>query len=158
MALSRLDFPTPELPVKTDSFPRSSSISSGMPFPVSALVQTVGNPAARYISARGSPAARSHLLTQTTTPQSFRAAMADTRSMRNGSVTGTAREATATSWSTLAAAGRSKALRLGSISQTMPSPSPVSFTSTQSPTRGLRPSWRNFPRARQVTVRPSTST
>ena len=84
--------------------------------------------------------------------------MAETLSMRKGSVTGSAREATTTSWSTLATAGRSKAVRRGRISHTMPSSGPVSWISTQSPTRGLRPSCRNFPRPRQVMVLPSVST
>ena len=39
--------PTPELPVKATVFPAMSRRSSSIPSPVSALVQTVGKPAAR---------------------------------------------------------------------------------------------------------------
>ena len=47
--------------------------------------------------------------------ESFLEFRPETRSIRNGSVTGMAAEATTTSWSTLATAGRSKAVRRGSI-------------------------------------------
>lgn len=46
-ALRRLDLPTPELPVRAESFPARRALKSSMPSPVSALVQTTGNPAAR---------------------------------------------------------------------------------------------------------------
>ena len=58
------------------------------------------------MAARSSPGSKSHLFTQMTQGQSRLWAMAATRSMRNGSVTGMAWEAMMTSWSMLATAGR----------------------------------------------------
>ena len=51
-------------------------------------------------------------------------------------------------------AGRAKQFVRGSISSTKPSPPPSSRTRTQSPTRGLVPSLRNFPRARHCRTCP----
>ena len=45
--LRRLDFPTPELPVKQESFPLSASRRASIPSPVSALVTSTGTPALR---------------------------------------------------------------------------------------------------------------
>ena len=84
--------------------------------------------------------------------------MALTRSIRYGSVTGMAAEAKITSWSMFAAAGRKKTFFRSRIFSTMPSPLSSSSTSTQSPTRGLIPARRNFPRARQVRSTPPTLT
>ena len=143
-----LDFPTPELPVKALSFPASSRRSSSIPWPVTALTRSTRMAEPLYIPYSSSAGSRSHLFRHSNTRQSFRAAMALMRSMRYGSVTGRAAEAMITSWSMLAAAGRSKALRRGSTASTKPSPPPSSRTWTQSPTRGDNPSRRNLPRAR----------
>ena len=99
-----------------------------------------------------SAGSRSHLFRHTSTSQPFRAAMAAMRSMRYGSVTGTAADASITSWSMLAAAGRENTFRRVSTASTKPSPPPSSRTCTQSPTSGLSPSFRNFPRARHWSV------
>ena len=109
----------------------------------------------RYSSSAGS---RSHLFSSTTTSQPFRAAMAAMRSMRKGSVLGVAAEPITTNWSIFATAGRSKAFFRGRIDSTNPSPFPSSRTVTRSPTRGDRPSFRNFPRARQVSTSAPVST
>ena len=45
-ALRMLDFPTPELPVKAEILPASRPRSSSMPWPVAALTDKVGMPAA----------------------------------------------------------------------------------------------------------------
>ena len=92
------------------------------------------------------------------TSQDLRAAMAATRSMRNGSVLGMAPEAMTTSWSMLATAGRENAFFRGRMASTKPSPFPSSRTSTRSPTRGEMPSFRNLPRARQVSTSLPVST
>ena len=94
---------------------------------------------------------------QIRTSQPFSAAMAVMRSMRYGSVCGMAFDATITSWSMLATAGREKTLRRGSMASTMPSV-PDTVISTRSPTSGETPSLRKRPRARQVTIPSPVST
>ena len=81
------------------------------------------------------------------------AAMTVIRSIRKGSVTGMAAEAKITRASTLATAGRTKALRRGAMVSTVPS-DPDRVIVTQSPTSGDWPVFRNSPLARQV-MRPS---
>ena len=83
--------------------------------------------------------------------------MAATRSMRKGSVTGFTLAANTTNASKLATAGRRKWFLRGKISSTIPR-LPVQEISAKSPVRGVRPSFRKWPRARQVTTPASVCT
>ena len=95
---------------------------------------------------------------QMTLSQPLPSAMAATRSMRNGSVTGMAWEAMMTSWSMLATAGRWNWFFRGRTASRAPCPSERGVNSTRSPTSGVTLAWRSFPRPRQaVTVWPSST-
>ena len=72
--------------------------------------------------------------------------------MRNGSVSGSETEATATIASILATAGRMNMFRRGNISSTRPRPWASRLTLTRSPTSGEEPSRRKRPRALHSTV------
>ena len=78
--------------------------------------------------------------------------MAKMRSIRNGSVSGMAQEASTTSRSMFATAGRRKELRRGKIASTVPFPFASTVISTKSPTSGVTPSLRKRPRARHSTT------
>ena len=83
-----------------------------------------------------------------TTGTSWSPAMAATRSMRNGSVTGFTLAAKITSTSTLATAGRMKWFFLGRIFSTMPFPFSTEI-STMSPVNGVSCPRRRWPLPRQ---------
>ena len=89
--------------------------------------------------------------------QSRPSAMDTTRSMRKGSVTGMAPEATTTSWSMLATAGRWNSFFRGRMASRMPLSPSRGVNSTRSPTRGLTFWWRNLPRPRQAVSLPEPS-
>ena len=102
------------------------------------------------MAASSPPEARSHLLTHTMLSQWFPSAMAMTRSMRKGSVTGMAWEATITNWSMLATAGRWNWFLRGRMASMAPWPLSRGVNSTRSPTRGVTLAWRSFPLPRQA--------
>ena len=77
--------------------------------------------------------------------------MASTRSIRNGSVTGIAHDASTTSTSMFATAGRMNSFRRGKTASTVPF-APCREISTKSPTSGETFSRRIFPRARHSTT------
>ena len=146
-ALRMLDLPTPELPVKAHTLPLKASRSRSMPSPVSALVEITVNPAWENIEHSSAPASRSVLLMQIISWQPASAAMTDTLSIRNGSVTGFTLAATKISASTLATAGRINQLRLSYTLSIRPLPCPSGAHRTLSPTSGEVPSSRKRPRA-----------
>ena len=90
--------------------------------------------------------------------QSASAAMTETRSIRNGSVTGLVFAATNTSISTFATAGRMNQFRRGSTWSMRPFPFASRLQLTLSPTSGEVPSSRNLPRALHSSSFPSVST
>ena len=98
------------------------------------------------------------MFTHTTGSAPAFTAMAVMRSMRNGSVTGMARDATITIRSIFATGGREKAFFLGKTASITPSSEDRAVYSARSPTRGLSPVCLNLPRARQRTVLPPSST
>ena len=135
--MSRVDFPTPVLPVKAVIFPFSNSRMGWAVSGRSSRTAKVGKPAFWYTEKIDWASAKSALVNTTTGAMDWCSATAMSWSSTRRLGAGSARLVTSTSWSRLARGGRTSWFFRGRMALTMLNPWSFCSTLTKSPTRGF---------------------